>query len=223
MNRETKRRAVFLDRDGVINVNHPDNVTHWDLFRFEEGSLAALARLRESDFYVIVVSNQSGIGRGQMSHAIVQEIHSRMISEIERAGGRIDRVYYCPHTAEEKCACRKPAPAMLWRGRDEFTLSMSDSFFVGDWIDDVRAARNAGVTPLLVRTGRGERALAEMQNIGMSLPEVFGNLAQAVEWILSIAKLRGGENEQLAQHYDAESAQVSCFGFSGSESGQQKT
>lgn len=198
MNNQTKRRAVFLDRDGVINVNHPDNVTHWDLFRFEEGSLAALARLSASDFHIIVVSNQSGIGRGQMSHATVQEIHARMILEIERAGGRIDRVYYCPHTAEEKCSCRKPAPEMLGRGRDEFALSMPDSFFVGDWIDDVRAARNAGVMPLLVRTGRGERALAEMQKAGMALPAVFDNLTYAVDWILSTANLRASEHENLA-------------------------
>ncbi|MBI4675269.1 MAG: D-glycero-beta-D-manno-heptose 1,7-bisphosphate 7-phosphatase [Chloroflexi bacterium] len=184
MSRESKRRAIFLDRDGVINVNRPDNVTSWDLFRFEEGSLDALARLRASDFYVIVVSNQSGIGRGQMTLTTVDAIHARMISEIEQAGGRIDRIYYCPHTAEEKCACRKPSPQMLWRGRDEFALSLTHSFLIGDWIDDVRAAQSAEVVPLLVRTGRGERALVEMQNAGMALPAVFENLAAAVEWIL---------------------------------------
>lgn len=184
MNANAKPRAIFLDRDGVINVNRPNNVTRWDEFKFESGSLEALARLAATDFYLIVVSNQSAIGRGQMTRAVLDSIHAQMQAEVARVGGRIDRVYYCPHTPEEKCACRKPAPEMLERGRDEFALDLTQSFFIGDWIDDVRAARNAGVIPILVRTGRGARALVELQNAGVPLPEVFENLAAAVEWIL---------------------------------------
>jgi D-glycero-D-manno-heptose 1,7-bisphosphate phosphatase len=179
------KRAVFIDRDGVINVNRPNNVTSWDEFIFEVGSLDALARLSATDFYLIVVSNQSAIGRGQISQATVETIHAQMRQAIERGGGRIDRVYYCPHAPEEKCSCRKPSPEMLLRGGAELGVDLQESFFVGDWIDDVRAARNAGAIPLLVRTGRGERALEEMQKVNMPPPRVFANLAEAVEWILT--------------------------------------
>lgn len=180
----TFRRAVFLDRDGVINVNRPENVTSWQEFVFEAGALPALAQLAASDFVLIVVSNQSGIGRGQMTRATVDEIHAQMQDAIERAGGRIDRIYYCPHAPQDGCACRKPAPEMLLRAHTELGVALEQSFFVGDWIDDVRAARNAGVTPLLVRTGRGISALEEIRRAELPPPAIFENLAHAVEWIL---------------------------------------
>lgn len=183
------RRAIFLDRDGVINMNRPNNVTSWQEFVFETGSLSALVRLAATDFCLIVVSNQSGIGRGQMTSATVDEIHAQMRRVIEDAGGRIDSIYYCPHAPEDRCACRKPSPEMLLRGQTEFELDLARSFFVGDWVDDVRSARSAGVTPLLVRTGRGERALQEIQRADMPLPESFENLLRAAEWILELEEL----------------------------------
>ncbi len=178
------RRALFLDRDGVINKNRPDNVKAWDEFEFEAGSLEALARLDASDFSIIVVSNQSGIGRGQMTTATVDAIHARMMEQVTRAGGRIEGVYYCPHTPEDQCPCRKPSPEMLLRGRDEFGIELARSYFIGDWVDDVRAAYNAGVTPLLVLTGRWVAALEEIRAAGLPPPPVFKNLAAAVDWIL---------------------------------------
>lgn len=179
-----KPRAVFLDRDGVINKNRSDNVRTWEEFVFEQGALEALACLGETDFCVIVISNQSGIGRGHMTQATVDQIHRRMSREVALAKGRIDRVYYCPHTPEDQCSCRKPSPELLWRAGDEFSLDLGGSYFVGDWVDDIRAARGAGVIPILVRTGRGQMALAEMQRLEMPLPGIFDNLRAAVEWIL---------------------------------------
>ena len=179
-----RKRAIFLDRDGVINVNRPDNVKAWDEFVFESGSLDALVRLGASDFYLIVVTNQSGIGRGHMTHETVEHIHAQMAHVIKTQGGRIDRIYYCPHAPEDKCACRKPSPEMLLRGQRELDIDLTQSFFIGDWIDDMRAARNAGATPLLVRTGRGERALQEILQTNFAEPHIFENLAHAVEWIL---------------------------------------
>lgn len=184
MSLPSKRRAIFLDRDGVINVNRPDNVKQWDEFCFENGSLDALARLGASEYCLIVVSNQSGIGRGHMSAETVDMIHARMVQAIVQAGGRIDRIYYCPHAPAENCSCRKPSPEMLERGRTDLDLDLARSFFIGDWIDDVRAARNAGAVPLLVRTGRGAHALEEIHKTEMPLPQVFENLAAAVTWIL---------------------------------------
>lgn len=178
------KRAVFLDRDGVINKNRPDNVKVWDEFVFEAGSQDALARLGASEFQIVVVSNQSGIGRGQMTSETVDAIHSQMIGMIAPAGGRIDRIYYCPHRPEDNCTCRKPSPELLLRARDELKLDLAHSYFVGDWIDDVRAAQRAGVTPLLVLSGRGNHALEEMRLAEMPPPRIFENLDAAVSWIL---------------------------------------
>lgn len=180
----TQQRAIFLDRDGVINENRVDNVRTWEQFAFETDSLKALARLRESDFCILVITNQSGIGRGHMSQAAVEEIHRRMLEECGRAGGRIDKVYFCPHVPEDGCACRKPLPGMLVQGQREFGLDLANSYLVGDWVDDVRAARAVGIMALLVRTGRGERALGEMQAQEMELPPTLANLNEAVTWIM---------------------------------------
>lgn len=180
----TRQRAVFLDRDGVINVNRPNNVRTWEQFVFETRSLDALARLGASDFRIIVITNQSGIGRGHMPQSAVEEIHRRMIEQSASVGARIDRVYFCPHIPEDQCSCRKPLPGMLLRGKAEFDLDLANSYLVGDWVDDIRAARAAGVTPLLVRTGRGEHALTEMRAQNMELPRIVQNLDAAVTWIL---------------------------------------
>lgn len=178
------QRAVFLDRDGVINLNRPDNVRSWEQFIFEPGALDALRRLGASDLLVLVVTNQSGIGRGHMTQETVEDIHARMRAHIEGVGGRITQVYFCPHIPDDNCICRKPSPGMLLQGRDEFGLDLAQAYFIGDWVDDIRAARAAGVTPLLVRTGRGEKALAEMQTLEMPLPIILDNLSAAVDWIL---------------------------------------
>lgn len=177
-------RAVFLDRDGVINKNRPDNVKFWSEFEFEGGSRNALARLGATDFQIVVVSNQSGIGRGQITSESVDAIHLQMIQMIEQSGGRIDRIYYCPHRPEDNCTCRKPSPELLLRARAELKLDLAHSYFIGDWVDDVRAARRAGVTPLLVLSGRGKEAMEEIRKGEISLPHVFENLEAAVLWIL---------------------------------------
>ncbi|OQY81536.1 MAG: D-glycero-beta-D-manno-heptose-1,7-bisphosphate 7-phosphatase [Chloroflexi bacterium UTCFX4] len=181
------RRAIFLDRDGVINVNRSPYVMAWQEFVFETDALTALAQLAQTDFLLVVVSNQSGIGRGQMTRAAVEEIHARMRRAIADAGGRLDRIYYCPHAPTDGCECRKPAPGMLLRGSAELNIDLARSFFVGDWIDDVRAARRAGVTPLLVQTGRGAHALQEIQHAQLAPPAIFDNLMRAAEWLLGQA------------------------------------
>lgn len=178
------KRAVFLDRDGVINKNRPDNVKIWDEFEFELGAQEALARLGATDFQIAVISNQSGIGRGQMTSATVDAIHLQMIQMLARIGGRIDGIYYCPHRPEDGCTCRKPSPELLLRARDELNLDLPHSYFIGDWVDDVRAARSAGVTPVLVLSGRGTRALEKIQEAAIPPPRVVENLGAAVEWIL---------------------------------------
>ena len=178
-------RAVFLDRDGVINENRDDYVKVWDEFQFLDGALAALARLACADFHIVVVSNQSAIGRALTPRERVEEIHHRMLAQIESSGGRVDRVLYCPHRAEEGCPCRKPSPGMLLQAHEELGVNLAQSYFVGDAAEDVAAAYAVGCTPIIVRTGRGEATIIKLGESGLKQPVIVHDLRAAVEWILA--------------------------------------
>lgn len=179
------RRAVFLDRDGVINRNCADHVKSWAEFEFLPGALASLQRLAQLPCLVIVVSNQSIIGRGLVSQAVVDEIHQRMMAEIDAAGGRIDAVFYCPHQPDEGCGCRKPQPGLLLQAARELAIDLTRSFLIGDAESDVRAAQAAGCLPLLVRTGRGQAQELLLRQQGLNHVLVIDDLASAVAWIES--------------------------------------
>lgn len=182
----TRRWAVFLDRDGVINENEEHYVRTWDAFRFVPGSIDAIRRLTDAGLPVVVVTNQSAIGRGIVASEVVEEIHSRMCAAIEAAGGRVERVLYCPHHPDDSCGCRKPRPAMLLRAAEELDLDLSASYFVGDHVTDVQAALAAGCRPILVRTGRGREAASAVRE--MAVP-IAGTLASAVDVILAESAL----------------------------------
>ena len=106
-------RAIFLDRDGVICENRSDHVKSWDEFRFLPGAKHSLADLSRLDLPIIVVTNQAIVGRKMVPASVVDDIHRRMVAEVEAYGGRIDRVVYCPHRPEDRCSCRKPKAGML--------------------------------------------------------------------------------------------------------------
>ena len=144
------RRAVFLDRDGVINRNREDHVKSWEEFERLPGVLGAFRCLAHSELLVVVVSNQSAIGRGLTTSERVDDINSRMISAVHRVGGRIDAVYYCPHTPESGCSCRKPKPGLLQRAAEELEIDLSRSYLVGDQQSDMEAALAAGCKRILV-------------------------------------------------------------------------
>ncbi len=176
--------AVFLDRDGVINVYRPNYVRSWRDFRFIEGALDALALLTRHDLPLVVVSNQSVIGRGLVARETLDDIHGRMVREIEQAGGKVAAVYCCPHRPEERCACRKPEPGLLVQAARVLGLDLSRSYMIGDSIDDVRAGQRVGCTTLLVRTGRGSMDLARLKCLDVQ-PLVAANLMEAAWLILA--------------------------------------
>src|SRR6266487_2066481 len=126
--------TIFLDRDGVINENRSDYVKSWGEFCFLAGSKEASAMLTNAGHRIIVCTNQAGVARGRLSLETVEEIHRRMVAEIAQAGGRIERVYYCPHGKDENCFCPKPRPGMLLRARDELGFAMLYGIFSGDSI-----------------------------------------------------------------------------------------
>lgn len=178
-----KRRAVFLDRDGVINAS-PKNrfVRRWDEFRFLPGVLKALKRLNDEGELCIVVSNQSGVGRKVMSNKALDEIHRRMVGAIARHGGRIQAVYACPHRPQDRCPCRKPGLGLIRQAVQRFSIDLPHSFVVGDSPKDLRMGRAAGCQTILVLSGKTDSQRASQLAIRPN--RVLKDLAGAVGWIL---------------------------------------
>lgn len=178
------QRAVFIDRDGVICRNRKDHVKSWEEFIFLPGARDALAQLSRSDLLVIVITNQAIINRGIVSVGVVEDIHHRMVWEVEAAGGRIDRVLYCPHRPDENCGCRKPQPGLLLRAAQEMGIDLSSSWLIGDAWSDMVAARRAGCGRYMVLTGRGRRELLRCWRMGEGGFRVALNLGHAVRSLL---------------------------------------
>ena len=168
-------KLIILDRDGVINQDSDQFIKSAEEWKPIAGSLDAIARLNQAGYRVVVATNQSGIGRGLFEMATLNAIHDKMHRALAAIGGRIDAVFYCPHTAEMTCACRKPKPGMLLDIGQRFNVPLAGVPAVGDSPRDLAAAAAAGASPVLVRTGKGEKTIA-----AGDLPEgtqVFDNLA----------------------------------------------
>lgn len=156
-----KNRAVFLDRDGTINVE-VQYLSKVEEFEFIPGVPWALRRLKDAGFLLVVVTNQSGIGRGYYDEAALQAIHDHMHADLAAFGVSVDACYFCPHHPEhgigdyrQECGCRKPLPGMLQQAAQDLDIDLSRSYMIGDKLADVEAGTNAGCTPLLVLTGYG--------------------------------------------------------------------
>lgn len=174
--RRAPPRLVLLDRDGVINEDSGEFIKSVAEWRPIAGSLEAIAALHRAGFAVVVVTNQSGVGRGLYSEQTLREIHEHMQAEIERAGGALAGIYYCPHVPDAGCECRKPKPGLLRRVERELGCSLAGVPFIGDRPSDIEAADVVGARPVLVRTGTG--AATERALMGRTL-EVFDDLARA--------------------------------------------
>jgi histidinol-phosphate phosphatase family protein len=139
-------KAVFLDRDGVINQRplEGEYVTRWEDFHILPGVAAGIALLNHAGFSVIVVTNQRCIAKGLMTEATLQKMHERMTDVLARAGAKIDATFYCPHEIEPPCECRKPAPGMLLSAARLRGIDLRTSWMIGDSDNDVEAGLNAG-------------------------------------------------------------------------------
>lgn len=181
------RPAVFLDRDGTLNVE-VDYLADPERFELLPGVGEALARLSAAGFALVVVTNQSGIARGLLDAADLEAIHARMRRDLGERGVTLDLVLACPHHPEvgpphlrADCACRKPRPGMLVEATARLGLDLDRSFCVGDSVRDAEAARRVGATGIVVRTGKGARQEARAREAGF---EVVDDLAAAVDRIL---------------------------------------
>lgn len=148
-------KAVFLDRDGVVNRERADYVKSWAEFEFLPGSKEGIALLCRNSCKVFVITNQSGVARGVVSEESILEIHRNMVAEVEAAGGRIEEVYYCGHHPEDMCRCRKPEIGLFERAFADHGIDPQKSYMVGDKQADIEAGKRAGCRTILVRTGYG--------------------------------------------------------------------
>jgi D-glycero-D-manno-heptose 1,7-bisphosphate phosphatase len=150
-------KLVILDRDGVINYDSDQFIKSPAEWRPIPGSIEAIARLHQSGYRIAVATNQSGIGRGLFDMATLNAINDKMMEMVFRQGGRIDAIFFCPHTAEEQCNCRKPRTGMLEEIAARFHTEMKGVPVVGDALKDLQAAEAVGAQPILVLTGKGRK------------------------------------------------------------------
>ncbi len=174
--------AIFLDRDGTLNVERADYVKSIDELVLLPGALDALGRLSALAVPIIVITNQSAIGRSIVDKAVIDLIHDYLRTLVRTNGGRIDAFYVCPHRPTERCACRKPQSGLLLAAAADFQLDLARCVFVGDSVTDYAAARTAGCQPVLVRTGRQAHQLAQLAEDDPSVVLV-DDLSAAVSWI----------------------------------------
>ena len=179
------RRAVFLDRDGVINQNRNDYVRSTEQLHIFPNALPALAQLAQSNHAIVIITNQSAIGRGLVSTETITQINHYLIKRICEAGGRIDELYHCPHTPHDACECRKPKPGMLLQAASELKLELTRSWLIGDSLTDIQAASAAGVRPILVATGRGQEAYHQLELARLGQTPFLPDLPTAVEHLLA--------------------------------------
>ena len=174
---------VVLDRDGVINRDSVNFIKSPDEWLPLAGSAEAIARLNDAGYTVAVATNQSGIGRQLYDEDMLAAIHDKMRRHVAAAGGKIDKIVYCPHSPGAGCDCRKPSPGLLIQLRDHYAVEMNGVPVIGDSERDLRAAMAVGARPLLVLTGNGEKTLAALESSGEST-EVFQDLSSAVDSLL---------------------------------------
>lgn len=150
-------KLIILDRDGVINFDSEQFIKSPDEWKPIPGSLEAIARLNQWGWRVVVASNQSGIGRGLFGMDTLNAINEKMVKSLAQVGGRLDAIFFCPHSADSTCECRKPKPGMFLQIAERFNASLDRVPVVGDSLRDLQAGVAVGCKPYLVLTGKGQK------------------------------------------------------------------
>jgi D-glycero-D-manno-heptose 1,7-bisphosphate phosphatase len=175
-------RFIILDRDGVINADSDDFIRSPEEWLPLEGSLEAIARLNQAGFLVGVATNQSGIGRGLFDLPALNAMHQKMYQMLAKLGAHVDMIAFCPHLPQDNCECRKPLPGLYQALARRWDTSLEGIPIIGDSLRDLQAARAVEASPMLVRTGKGEKTLLELPP-DHHIP-VFDDLHHAVEQLL---------------------------------------
>ena len=190
---EKKKPAVFLDRDGTIN-EQMGYINHESRFVLLPGVAEAIRLLNRNGYLSIVVSNQSGVGRGYFPVDLVYKLHDKMESELKKQDAVLDRIYFCPHYPggsvveyDKSCTCRKPGTGLIDQAVEDFPIDLAASYVIGDRCSDIKMAHRAGIKGVLVKTGYGRGDL-EYVFPGLSYQphHVAEDLLEAVQWILAV-------------------------------------
>lgn len=176
-------KLIVLDRDGVINADSDQYIKSPDEWRPIAGSLEAIARLNQWGYRVVVVTNQSGVGQGLFEMDTLNAIHDKMIRAAAQVGGRIDAIFFCPHTSDDKCDCRKPQAGLLKEVARRYNADLAGVPAIGDSLRDLQAAVAVGAQPILVLTGKG-RKTRDDPALPAGTP-IYADLAAAVAKVVS--------------------------------------
>jgi D,D-heptose 1,7-bisphosphate phosphatase len=174
------RKAIFLDRDGTLNIEVPI-VANPDQLILIEGVGPAVRKINNAGFLAILVTNQAIVARGDCDQPTLHRIHDKLRAALHRDGAHLDAIYFCPHHPDwgAPCQCRKPEPGMLWAAQADFDIDLRQSWVIGDSLKDIELARNSGVRCVVVRTGKGESGSAD------AIPDrACDTLGEAVDFII---------------------------------------
>jgi len=181
-------KLLILDRDGVINHDSDDFIKTPEEWRPIKGSLEAIARLSQAGYDLVIITNQSGIGRGLFSADTLGSIHVRMVDYIHQHGGRIHGLLVCPHHPKDDCECRKPKDGLYNELAQRLSITFKDVYSVGDSMRDLQAANAAGATPILVKTGKGKNTAKTIKASGdspFSTVAIYDNLSSFADALLA--------------------------------------
>jgi D-glycero-D-manno-heptose 1,7-bisphosphate phosphatase len=177
-------RAIFIDRDGTIS-EEVGYMYHAGLYKLFPWAAPAIRRINENGMKAVLITNQSGVGRGYFEEKTVGEVHGLLCADLARSNAKLDAIYYCPHSPGDSCDCRKPQPGLLIRAKHELNIDLSQSYVIGDKHTDVETAYAVGAKSVLVLTGYGRRQLDEHRNDELQPTYVAENLMEAVDAILN--------------------------------------
>lgn len=185
-----KRRAVFLDRDGTINrdVGYPHDYALIEVYPY---SFEAVRKIKQAGFLAVIITNQSGVGRGLIEESNLGDIHRRMQASFQAKGAHFDGIYYCPHYIQstdpsyrKDCSCRKPHPDLGVKAAKDLNIDLPGSYMVGDKVEDIEFGFNIHARPILVLTGYGKASLDKLKAMNSPPAHVAPTLLDAVNWIL---------------------------------------
>ena len=190
-------KLIILDRDGVINEDSDAFIKTPDEWIPLPGSLDAIARLTKAGYTIVVATNQSGLGRGYFDIMTLNAIHQKMQNAVKAAGGQIEAIFFCPHTASDNCDCRKPRQGMFSTISERFDTPLEDVPSVGDSLRDLQAAFLAGCTPILVLSGKGKKTL---ENGGLPPKTIiFDDLSAVADHLLEADQKNTANREKNPQ------------------------
>ncbi|MBU4376396.1 MAG: HAD family hydrolase [Candidatus Omnitrophica bacterium] len=181
------QKVIFIDRDGVINKDPGgwtkySYVTKWEDFLFIDGSIRALKLLKDAGYKVFLISNQGGISKGYFTQKDLDVVNKKMLLEIEKGGGKIDSLFYCPHHDKDNCECRKPKTGLIEKAAKDMHIDFKNTCIIGDAIGDIEAGKRMGMKTIFVASGK--TSLSELDGWSVKPDYIKQNLLEAVEWIL---------------------------------------